>query len=196
MLEIIASPQRQDTVRDYAIQHIVKAVVYDPTREGAALESDPSAVASLHSKHQVFEAVLTQINHPSNAQSLFVGTGINMLGESLQEFQLTDALQQRYDHLLTQVVSGKKVLSNYGRITTIQIAARTQGEKLAPILRELINDDSQSLDVHISSVAGLGIAGNTQDLALLTEISNSSQRSKYAAKAAIKKIQSKAVAAE
>ncbi len=194
MLEIVASPQRQDTVRDYAIQHVVKAVVYDPAKEGATL--DASAVASLAQKHQVFESILTQLNNPSNAQSLFVGTGINMLGESLDEFKLTDTLQQSYDQLLTQVVTGEKALSNYSRITTIQIAARTQGEKLAPVLRELINDDSQSLDVHISAVAGLGITGDAQDLALLTEISNSSQRSKYAAKAAITKIQSKALVAE
>lgn len=191
MLAIVSSPERSDVIRDYAIQHVVKSVVYDPASEQGLPVGQQARSISREEKLKVFDVVLAEAANPSNKNDLLAGTAINMLGNSLDGFALDENREQQYFSLLDRMVTGEHAMSRYGRVTAIQISSQLQKDTVAPKLRTIISDESESLDARISAVAGLGVAGDESDIESLQILSASSNRIKYAAKAALQKIQTR-----
>lgn len=175
---IIGDPTDSEVPRDYAVQHL-SAWLGDPSQQ----RTDFRQVA--------IDALVNAINDPTLGTTTIPGTAISTLTTASPDIPAAEqeALWSRLDPVLEQIVIGKTQASVVTRTSAIQSVAMRKREAVLPAIRELAAAADTEPSVRLSSVAALGFYGRPEDRALIERIRDNEPRLKFAATAALDRIQ-------
>ena len=177
-----------NVVRDYAVQHISNYIAYDTTSD-----------AGTHV--EVFQALKKAIQDPTNQHNSIPGTtlmSLVVMSENPSQTSVVKACFKQLDNYLRHLLEGESSASVVTRTSAINAVGLMQIEQYSPVLTQIIQSDDANASVKLSSIAALGDlhrTSNTEDAestevsALLLDIATGNTRFKYAAVAALKKLQ-------
>jgi hypothetical protein len=181
-MELVQSTASDPMIRDYAAQHLAQWISgMDPS----AREQD-AAVAG-----EAFEVLTAEATKPANGSLTLVGTVLNSLTDSVIHGGQT--MQAKRDDVarlaMSLVTAPSGALSAVNRTSALQAAAQLKAPGLPAACRRLAADDTESVDVRLSSIAALGLAGQPEDLPFV-ETYLSDPRFRFAASAAVARLKS------
>lgn len=175
-MELVQSTASDPMIRDYAAQHLAQWISgVDPS----AHEQDPALVS------EGFDALATEVTKPENGSLTLVGTALNSLTDSvIHGDQALRAKRDETARLAMSLVNAPSgALSAVNRTSALQAAARLKAPGLPAACRRLAADEAESVDVRLSAIAALGLAGEPEDLSFV-ETYLSDSRFQFAASAA------------
>jgi|GEM_PF-2208796 len=175
---IIGDPTDLEVPRDYAVQHL-SAWLGDPSQQRTDF------------RQLALDALVNAVNDPTLGTTTIPGTAISTLTTASPDMPAAEqeALWTRLDPVLEQIVSGTTQASVMTRTSAIQSVAMRQREAALPAVRELAAAADTEASVRLSSVAALGFYGRPEDRTLIEKIRDSEPRLKFAATAALDRIQ-------
>lgn len=183
---LIKSNAVDPVIRDYAIQHLSQWI------SGAApdaRETDPSLAET------AFDLMCEQATATENGKLTLVGTAMNALTDAQLHGQ--GFILERRQHLqavalkIASTTDGS--VATFNRASALQAAALLDAPKLPEFCRDMAGQDNIAVDLRLSSVAALGLVGDSVDLPMLRNFATDSPFH-YAAAAAIRRIEDRVAA--
>ncbi|MFC4992845.1 HEAT repeat domain-containing protein [Rubritalea tangerina] len=181
LLSLMNDPGQPEVVRDYCAQHL--ALWVTPQNGGG------HGVAQEECR-QVLDALAALIVDPSLAHSSIPGTAMMALtaADKTIAAELIDPAWQKVDPVMSSMLEGKTPAPLALKTTIIQSLALQGSAKHLPLIQQMARDHAIDPSLRLSSIAALGVYAAPEDRAYLTELAESSTKFRYAAQAALKKI--------
>ncbi|MBK1883782.1 hypothetical protein JIN85_15295 [Luteolibacter pohnpeiensis] len=181
LMKLIESPSANPLIRDYAVQHLAQWISGMDT---FAMESNRELAS------QTFDAMLVEVNDPANYGLTMTGTTLSSLADAVNKGNpdLADKREALGD--VCMAIIQKDDYSAVNRSTAIQVAARLDTPGLGAICKTIAANDSAPVDLRLSSIAGIGLVGGSEDIEFLKTYADQNVF-KYAVAGALKRLASK-----
>lgn len=178
VLELILTRTADPMIRDYAAQHLAHWISgMDPL----ACEGDEKKATD------AFNKLCSVASAPENQSQTLCGTTLNALADVVLNGKVTFQKEKQPVASLALAVIQSENASSVNRSTAIQVAAKLNAPELPQLCRELASSENVPGDVKLSSVAALGLVGDSSDIPFLKQFTSDGAL-QFAASAAVARL--------